>query len=174
MEKTICTQNVFRGRLLGVDVLEVEVAPGQIATREIVRHPGAVAVVAELPGGQFLFVRQYRKPVEQEVLEIVAGCLHKGETPEACAVREIREETGYEVRELTKLGVLFTTPGYSDEKLHIFHAVLHVERKSQRLDSDEKIEVMCFSESEVESMIGEGIIRDAKTLAGWLLFSCRR
>lgn len=173
MEKTIHANSIFNGRLLGLDVVEVEMESGQVATREIVRHPGAVAVVAELPERQFIFVRQYRKPVEQDVLEIVAGCLHAGETPEACAIREVCEETGYGVRKLEKLGVLFTTPGYSDEKLHIFHAILDIEKKYQKLDSDEKVEVMCFSKSEVESMIEAGIIHDAKTLAGWLLFSLK-
>lgn len=173
MEKTIRTNSVFKGKLLGLDVVEVEMESGQIATREIVRHQGAVAVVAELPERQFVFVRQYRKPVEQDVLEIVAGCLHAGETPEACAIREVREETGYAVKKLEKLGVLFTTPGYSDEKLYVFYAMLDIEKKCQKLDSDEKVEVMCFSESEVESMIEAGVINDAKTVAGWLLFSLK-
>ena len=90
MERTISARRAFEGRLLTVDVLEVEMGSGARAGREIVRHPGAAVVVAEVPDGGLLLVRQYRKAVEMDLLEFCAGTLESGEKPELCAAREVR------------------------------------------------------------------------------------
>lgn len=169
-EKTLTTKTVFDGRLLKLDVLEVELESGVRTGREIVRHPGAIAVLPRLPDGRFVFVRQFRKPVEKEVLEIVAGTLDRDEQPDDCAGRELKEETGYSVEKLVKLGVVYPSPGYTDEKIHIYYASLLPGRKERRLDDDEELDVVCLEPERIEKMISSGELDDCKTLAAWLLF----
>jgi len=172
-EDTLQTDRVFEGRLFDLDVLEVELETGQRARREIVRHPGAAVVLAQHDDGRFVFVRQFRKPIEDKLLEVVAGTLAAGEAPDACARRELIEETGYAARELTALGMLYPAPGYTDECLHVYFARLEPEQQERRLDDDERIEVVRVTEPEIEAMIVAGDIRDAKTLAAWLLYKAK-
>jgi hypothetical protein len=124
MERTVRTRRVFRGRLLGLDVVEVDLGGGRRSTREIVRHPGAVVVLPRLSDGRFVFVRQYRKAVKRTMLEAPAGTRERGETARACALREVREETGFAARRLTKMGLVIPAPGYTDEILHAYCADL--------------------------------------------------
>jgi ADP-ribose pyrophosphatase len=173
IEKTLSTQRAFTGRLLSLDVLEVELETGVRAHREIVHHRGAVAVLARGHDGRFLFVRQYRKPVESDLIEIVAGCLEPGESPEQNARRELREETGYAARTLTPLGVIYPSPGYTDELIHLFYADLEPTPAAPQPDHDERIALAWFDAAEFERGIAAGAWRDAKTLAAWALFKQR-
>ena len=168
-ERTIGITSVFHGRLLDVEVLDVEMASGTCTTREIVRHKGAVAILARLDDGRFVLVRQYRKPVESVVLEIVAGLLEEGEAPDACAVREVKEETGYDVKSMTKLGEIWPSPGYTSELLHLFYAELSGDGEPVSLDDDEMLEPAVMEERTIEKMIRDGKIRDGKTLAAWCM-----
>ena len=168
-EKTLSTQRAFAGRLISLDVLEVELEPGVRARREVVRHPGAVAVLARDAEGRFVFVRQYRKPIERELLEIIAGCLEHGETPAQCAVREVKEETGYAVRSLVPLGILHPTPGYSDEIIHLFRAELAPGPGTPQFDRDERIVLDRLTPEAFEQQARSGAITDGKTLAAWTL-----
>ena len=168
-EKTISSQRAFDGRLLKLDVLEVELDNGRHARREIVRHPGAVAIWAHAPDGRFVFVRQFRKAIEQELLEIVAGTLEAGETPEACARREIREETGYAVKTLTPLGFIFTAPGFCTEQIFIFYAELAGGGAADP-DPDEHLDVVLLDEAAWKAMMSRGAVQDAKTCAAWGMF----
>jgi ADP-ribose pyrophosphatase len=170
IEKTLTTKTVFQGRLLKVQVLDVQVDRAVRSRREIVIHPGAVAVVAQLPDKRFVFVRQYRKAVESSLLEIVAGCLEPRENPDKCARREIKEETGYDVGSLKKLCVVALAPGYSSEKLHVYFARLKASRGVAMPDEDERVDVVCMTASAFEKMVRNGKIGDSKTLAGWLLY----
>ena len=172
-EKTLRSETVFTGRLLEVDVLEVELDSGARSIREIVRHPGAAAVLAELPDGRFVLVRQFRKPCEAGVVEIVAGVLEPGEEPGECAARELEEETGHKAEELTKLGMVRPSPGYTDEVVHLYHARVDAVPGSSRPESDERIEVLHVDRSAAERMMAAGQISDAKTLAAWLLYSVK-
>jgi len=172
-EKTISINPVFTGRLFSVEVLQVELEPGRRASREIIRHPGAVAAVARIPDGRFVFVRQFRKPVERDVLEIIAGRKEPGERPEDCAAREIKEETGHDVVSLHPLGPLYPSAGYDDELIHLFYAELSESAAAQNGDPDERITVEYLTLEEFESMITGGLIDDAKTLSAWLLFTRR-
>ena len=172
-EKTISITPVFTGRMISVEVLQVELEPGQRASREIIRHPGAIAAVARVPDGRFVFVRQFRKPIEREVLEVIAGRKNPGEKPEDCAAREIREETGHEVVALHPLGPLYPSPGYVDELIHLFFAELADSPAAQDGDPDERITVEYLTREEFEGMLDGGLIDDAKTLAAWLLFTRR-
>ena len=173
IEKTLSTKTVFKGRILRVDVVGVETADGVKSEREIVRHPGAAVILAQLPDGRFVFVRQYRKAVELELLEVVAGTLESGEDPDACAARELHEETGYKAATLTKLGVAYPAPGYTAEKLHIYFAKLQPEQGGGTPDVDEHLDVVYLTAAEIERLISEGEMTDGKTLAAWLLY-CRR
>ena len=171
-EKTVSSQHVFEGRLLKLDVLDVELDNGRRARREVVRHPGAVAVWARAPDGRFVFVRQFRKAIEQELLEVVAGTLEAGETPEACARREIREETGYTVKSLSPLGCIFTAPGFCTERIFLFYAEL-AKNGPAKPDPDEHLDVVLLDETEWKDMMSRGSIQDAKTWAAWGMFETR-
>ena len=173
IEKTLATQRAFTGGFLTLDVLEVELEPGVRSRREIVHHAGAVAVLARDPEGCFVLVRQYRKPIERELTEIIAGCLEPDETPEQCAAREVLEETGYAVRTLTSMGILHTTPGYSDEIIHMFRAELSASPAAQQTDRDERIVVERLTAEAFEQRIRDGLITDGKTLAAWALHKSR-
>lgn len=164
-EKTLATRRAHDGRLLKLDVLTVQVEPGRPASREVVRHPGAVAVLARCPDGRLALVEQYRKPVEESLLEVVAGCLHPGEDPTACARRELLEETGFAARSIRPLGLIYPTPGYCDERLHLFFAELDGRSRRQRLDDDERVRVRLVTVAELDRLIARDAIRDAKTLA---------
>lgn len=168
-EKTLSSQQAFDGRLLKLDVLEVELDNGRRARREVVRHPGAVAIWARAPDGRFVFVRQFRKAVEQELLEIVAGTLEIGETPEACARREIREETGYTVKTLTPLGSIFTAPGFCTERIFIFYAELTGGGAADP-DPDERLDVVLLDEAAWKAMMSRCAVQDAKTWAAWGMY----
>lgn len=169
-EKTLSITPVYNGRMISVETLQVELEPGIRAYREIVRHPGAIAAVARVPDGRFVFVRQYRKPVEREVLEVIAGRKEPQERAEDCAAREIKEETGHEVISLHSLGSLYPSPGYVDEIIHLYYAELSESAQNPDRDHDERITVEYLTQEEFEAMIDGGLIDDGKTLAAWLLY----
>lgn len=171
-EKTVSSQRVFDGRLLKLDVLKVKLDNGRRARREIVRHPGAVAIWARAPDGRFVFVRQFRKAIEQELLEVVAGTLEIGETPEACARREIREETGYAVKTLMPLGFIFTAPGFCTERITIFYSELTGGGATDP-DPDECLDVVLLDEATWKAMMSRGTVQDAKTWAAWGMFKTK-
>jgi ADP-ribose pyrophosphatase len=172
-EKTRNVRRVFAGRLLNIDVVDVELAHGRTSVREIVRHPGGVTILPQLPDGRFVFVRQFRKAMEAVLLEAVAGTLHPGEDPAVCAERELQEETGYRAATLEKLGVISPAPGYTEERLHLYYARLYPEEGALSPDEDEKIEVVRLAPEEAEAMMLRGEIWDAKTLASWFLWKAR-
>jgi ADP-ribose pyrophosphatase len=150
---------------------------GETITRSIMRSPGVCVIVPVLPDDRILLVRQYRFPVGGELWELPAGTLEgreeggrvvPTETPEACAARELIEETGYEAAELARIAAWYAMPGGHDLRVHLF-AARGLVRRAQRLDEGEIIvEVRAFSAPELATMIAGGEIRDAKTLAGLL------
>lgn len=167
-EKYLNSKKVFDGKLLKVYSDEVELPNGKSASREIIRHPGAVAVVPMLDDGRVVMVRQYRYPIGDTLLEIPAGKLDAGEKPEECAVRELAEETGYVARVLKKLTAIVTTPGFTDEVIHIYLAK-ELEMTEQHTDEDEFINIEIYSKEKLRVMIDNGTLSDAKTLVGLLL-----
>jgi len=173
-EKMLSITPIFTGRLISVETQQVELEPGVRAYREIIRHPGAIAAIARIPDGRFVFVRQFRKPIDRELLEIIAGRKEPDESPEACATREIKEETGFDVVALHSLGTLYPSPGYIDELIHLFFAELSSAAAPQNGDHDERITVEYLTAEEFESLLTGGMIEDAKTLAAWLLFTRRQ
>ena len=173
-EKTINSKRKFNGRLIKVDLLNVRLDNGREARREIVRHPGAVAVLCRRPDGRFVFVRQFRKPVESELLEVVAGTREPDEEPAVCARREVQEETGYKVVSIRRLGSIYTAPGFCDERIEIFFAEIRPSGIQGCPDHDEQIEMICLDKKQIETMLVSGKIKDAKTLAAWTMFKNRR
>lgn len=161
-------QRVFQGNILSLDLEDVEFPDGEVRRREVVRHVGAVGVVPITDDGEVLLLRQYRQPVGGFILEIPAGIPEEGESPEECARRELREETGAETTFLRKLGEFYTTPGYSDELFHLFFARVKVEGRLE-LDADEFLEVVPLPVAEAEALLDQNQIEDAKTMIGLLM-----
>lgn len=170
MEKTISSDRVFDGRVIKLRLDHVELPDKKVTTREIIEHPGATAVVAIDDQGRIPFVRQYRKPVEKYLLEIPAGKLEAGEAPELCASRELEEETGYTAGQISKIMTFYTTPGFSDEIMHLYLAT-DLKKGEQNLDFDEHIELFWHTLPEAMQMIYDGSIEDAKTIIGLMALS---
>ena len=173
-EKTLTTKTVFQGRVMRVDLLEIELPGGRRSTREIVCHPGAVVLLAERPAGRFVLVRQYRTAMRETLLEMVAGTLEPGESPELAARRELEEESGYVVESLRPLGVIVPCPGYSAERLHLFHARVGLQPGATRPDFDEQVTAVVMTRDEIEAAIASGELKDAKSIAIWHIGSNRR
>ena len=170
----ISSRRVYSGKIISLDVDEVRFPDGSTGELEMIRHPGASAVVPFLsdPGNadaQVLMIRQYRYAAEGYLYEIPAGRLNPGENPEACAARELKEETGCSAEKFEHLFSMYTTPGFTDEKIHIFMATgLTAGQMSHEADEFLDLEPMLLSRA--LEMIQAGEIQDAKTSLG-LLFA---
>jgi ADP-ribose pyrophosphatase len=158
----------YDGRLIHVRVDGVTLPNGKVATREIVEHPGAVAIVPLLDDNTVLLVRQYRPAAGQVLWEIPAGTLEPGEDPRDCALREIEEETGHCAGSMTKIYEAFVAPGYCMELMHGFVAT-QLTAGTTHTDADEFIRVEAVALDEALRMIDRMEIRDAKTICGLLL-----
>jgi ADP-ribose pyrophosphatase len=159
---------VYTGRVLNLDVDRVRFPDGSTGELEMIRHSGASAVLpfASDPAGedpQLILIRQYRYAAERTIYEIPAGRLDPGETPLECATRELLEETGCTAERVEPLTTIYTTPGFTDERIHLFMAT-GLTRGESKLESDEFIEVVTLPLSEVLQMIERGEIVDGKTL----------
>ncbi|HYF93468.1 MAG TPA: NUDIX hydrolase [Symbiobacteriaceae bacterium] len=165
----IKSEEIYRGHSITVRKDTLRMADGKELKRDVVAHPGAVVVVA-VENGDLLFVRQYRYAAGEPLLELVAGTREPGEEPDVTAAREIQEEAGYKAGKLTKIGEFFSAPGFCSELLHLY---LAEDLTPSRLpgDEDEEIEVERYSLAESLRMALAGEIRDAKTLAGVLLYA---
>jgi ADP-ribose pyrophosphatase len=157
----------YSGRVISLDLDRVRFPDGSIGELEMIRHPGASAIVPVLsePGGsdpQLLLIRQYRYAAERYVYEIPAGRLEAGEAPEVCARRELREETGCTASTMEHVFTMFTTPGFTDEKIHVFLAS-GLTRGAHAREGDEFIELVTLSLTKVLEMIERNEIEDAKT-----------
>ncbi len=167
-EDTIKTHVAFSGKLLRLEQLDVTLPDGRTAYREIVRHPGAIGVIARLPGERFVLVRQYRKAVEAYSLEIVAGLLDSGESPASAAHRELVEETGFRAATMHHLGIIYASPGYVDERIDVYLAELEdAPALAPQLDHGEHVETVIMDRVALARSITTGDIRDSKTLAAW-------
>jgi ADP-ribose pyrophosphatase len=166
--RVLAHRRAYEGRVVSLDVDEVEEPGGVRATREVVRHRGSVAALAVDHDGRLVLVRQYRYPADAPVWELPAGRLDPGESPEAAAGRELEEEVGLRARSLERLCVFFTTPGFCDEVLHLFRAT-GLTRVPPRPEADERIEAAWFGMPEARAMMDRGLVRDGKTLIALLL-----
>ena len=155
-------RRVQRGFMLEMVSEEVELPNGRRAALDMIRHPGASAVVPFLSKEEILLIRQYRHAAGGEIYEVPAGKLDPGEAPEDCARRELEEETGYHAGRLHALGEILTTPGFTDERIHLF-AAEDLAPGQQRLEDDELIELVPLPLSEALDMVWSGAIPDAKS-----------
>lgn len=168
MEKTLESKTVYKGRIISLRLDSVVLENGNTALREVVEHPGAVGIVALKDNGDIVMVKQYRKAADQVLLELPAGKLEPGEDPADCAARELTEETGYIAGDLRYLVSFYTSPGFSNEVMHMFLATGLREGENDP-DDDEMVETVEISPDRAMDMILEGEIKDGKTIAGILL-----
>ena len=168
--ETLSSRRGFDGKVVHVRVDEVRLPTGRITTREVVEHPGAVAIVGVTREGDVLLLRQSHHPIGTTLLGIPAGTLEPGESPEACARRELEEETGYRAGQLTRLASFYTSPGYSNERMTIFRADDCVPT-DREIDPDELIRLVPAPLAEIPRLVAPGPdqVQEAKTLIGLLL-----
>jgi ADP-ribose pyrophosphatase len=164
-EKTIKSEEIFSGKIISLHLQDVELPNGKHSKREIIKHPGAVAVIAVTDENKVVMVEQYRKALERTIVEIPAGKLEKGEEPEICARRELEEETGYECSSLELLTSFYTSPGFADEIVHVYVAKGVTKKEDAAgLDEDEFVNLEELTLEEALKYVTEQKIFDAKTI----------
>ncbi|MFB1050434.1 NUDIX domain-containing protein [Paraliobacillus sp. JSM ZJ581] len=163
-EKTIATTQIFNGKIVQLQVDDVTLPDGNTSKREIIKHPGAVAIIAMTDNDELLMVEQYRKPLNKSIIEIPAGKLEPGEEPAVTAIRELEEETGYTTEKIDYVTSFYTTPGFSNELLYLYFTkeLILLDEKKQ-LDEDEFVVVHTISLSEAERLLQTQAIHDVKT-----------
>lgn len=168
-ERTLDTRQIFDGRAIRLRVDTVEKPDGSKTSREIVEHDECIAVVPINDKREVILVRQFRKPVERELLEIPAGGIEPGETPDQAVYRELQEEIGLLPRKVEHIGGFFAAPGYTTEYLYLYVATDFVQSRLHAEDTDE-IEVVRVPLNDIPSLISSGKICDAKSIVGLLRF----
>lgn len=175
LRNIIETKYYYKGHIGNLRVDMVRFPSGSVKPREILEHRPCVAVLPVTETGRIVLIKQYRHAVDEEIFEIPAGIMEEGEEPRASACRELREETGFKPGKLEEIAEIYTSPGFCDEKIHIYIATeLSVSPLQQ--DDDEFIKTFDFSVEELEKMIAEGKIADGKTLLAyyWYRAVCAR
>ena len=166
-EKTISSDRIYTGKVISLKVDTVEVENQGYQKREIVEHCGAVGIVAINDNNEVVLIKQFRKAIEKVIWEIPAGKLEVGENPKECAIRELKEETGYEAENLKLIHKFFTTAGFSNQKIYIYLAT-GLTAGERSLD-DQSLEVYKIDLEDAYNMVIKNEIEDAKTLIGILL-----
>ncbi len=167
METTLTTKTLFTGKVLTLTLDTVALDNGSEASREVIRHKGACCVIPITEQGEVICVRQYRYPYAEELIEIPAGKLDPNESPETCARRELKEETGATAQKLTYLGCYYGSPAILDERIHMYLAE-DLTFGEQHLDEDEFLSVERYPIETLVNLILEGRIPDGKTQAAVL------
>ena len=167
-EKTISSDRVYTGKVISLKVDTVEIERKGYQKREIVEHPGAVGIVALTEDNKVVLVKQFRKPIEKVLWEIPAGKLEKGENPKDCAIRELKEETGYTADNFKLIHKFYTSAGFSNQRMYIYLAT-GLTPGECKFDEDENIDIYHVDLEEVYNMISKNEIEDAKTSIGILL-----
>lgn len=169
--KVTKSDTVFRGKVFDVKIDEIEYnGTGSKAIRQVAVHPGGAVVVPVLNNGKINLISQYRYPHNQVMLELPAGKLEPNEDPQICAIRELTEETGYSSNKVSKLGKIFTTPGFCNEILHIYLAENLIPGQHAREEGEEDMEIFELSIDEIDEKIRTGEIVDAKTICGIAMY----
>jgi ADP-ribose pyrophosphatase len=162
------SQKIYTGAVFEITRDRLLEENGHEVIRDVVQHPGGAGGVPVFADGRIALVRQYRHPARQALLEIPAGKIDAGETPETCAAREIEEELGVRVGRIEKLAEFYSTPGFCAEKLHVYLAT-ELSPSAQKLDHDEVVEIVSLSLDEACQLVARGEIVDAKTIIALLL-----
>jgi ADP-ribose pyrophosphatase len=164
----LSTERLYTGRIVNLDLDTVRFPDGSTGRLEMLRHPGAAAVVPlvdplDHPDPRVMLIRQFRHAADDFIWEVPAGRLDPGETPEQCAARELEEEIGMRAGQLARLTTIYTTPGFTDERIHLFVAT-ELEAGRQEREADEFMEIETLAWSKVLDMVRTGQIVDAKTM----------
>lgn len=160
----MAARQIYKGRIVDLRIEEVTLPNGRSVALEVIHHPGASAIVAVDAHGDVALIRQFRHAAGGYIWEVPAGTLGPGEAPAACAQRELREETGLDAAEWTALGSILTTPGFCDERIHLFLA-RQLSDANQQLDDDEVLTVERLPFARALAMVRSGEIDDAKSIA---------
>ena len=166
-ENKISSKIIYQGCLLDVRRDEVRLPNGTTSIREWIKHPGAVCIIPRLPDNKIALIRQYRYPLQQEMIELPAGKLDKNEIPENCAMRELEEEIGYRAEKLTFLTNIHPAIGFADEVMGLYLAENLVKTASNQ-DEDEFLELIPTPLEKAVKMVWDGVITDVKTIIGIL------
>ncbi|GAK06580.1 NUDIX domain-containing protein [Geomicrobium sp. JCM 19038] len=172
-EKTVKKETVFEGKVITLELHDVTLPDKSSGKREVIKHPGAVAVLAVTPEGTIPLIRQYRKASEQTLLEIPAGKKEAGEEPLETAKRELKEETGFSAEHFVDIGGFYTSPGFADEYIHIYLAE-NVSTGEANTDEDEFLEIEMWSKEEAIQFALKGKFNDAKTAYSLLQLFARQ
>lgn len=172
-EKLLSTKRIYSGKVLKLDLDTVALPNGRTIELEILRHPGASAVVPLKEDGKVVLIRQLRHAASGFIYEIPAGKLDPHEDPKDCAARELEEEVGYRAGSLELLTSILTAPGFTDEVIHIYQGT-KLETGKQQLDQDEILEIVEWTLEEAIAKIQDGTIRDAKTIIGLQMVNGRK
>lgn len=164
-EKTISSEIIYEGKIFNLDRLKILLPNGEISERDVIRHNGGVGILAINDDGKILLVEQFRKAIDQVLLEIPAGKIDKGENPEDCALRELEEETGYKAKKIEFLNKIVMAPGFADEFIYLYYAS-GLYKGVKGGDDDEFINLHEFTLDEVNQMIFDGKILDSKSICG--------
>ena len=167
--QVLSSKTVYAGKVFLIRRDEVIEPSGLRTTREMIAHPGSAVVLPVLPDGRILLIQQYRYATRQYLWELVAGRIDEGETPREAAERELREETGYRAKRFKTFLEFFPTPGFLEEKMYLLLAEGLTPGKAEPED-DEKIIARPYTRKQVEQMIRNGKLQDAKTIAGVLYY----
>ena len=159
---------VHQGRVFTLHRDRITLPNGVATTLDVIRHPGAAAIVPLTDKGHVLLIHQYRYAIDDHIWEIPAGTMEPGESPLACAQRELAEEIGISAQSWHKLGAIAPLPAYSDETIHLFRGQ-DLQPAEQHLDPDEILDIQEFRFEETLEMIRTGLIRDAKTISGLMM-----
>lgn len=164
-EKTMKCERVYEGKILNLKIETVELPDKKYSKREIVEHPNGVGIIPIIDDKNMIMVKQYRKAVEKIMLEIPAGILEVNEEPRDAALRELKEETGFDADEIKYMMEFYTSPGYCDEKIYLFLAE-DLKEGEAIPDSEESVEHEVYAIDELVKMVNRGEIVDSKTIIG--------
>lgn len=162
-EKILNKETIYVGKILNIQKQTVKLKSGKKTFREIVKHPGSVAIIPFIDNETVILIEQYRSAIEKTILEIPAGTIEFNEKPKDCAKRELLEETGYVSKNFKKILVGYTSPGYSDEKMH-FYLATDLTYKGKNPEEDESIRIKKIKLNDIIQMIKIGEIKDLKTI----------
>ncbi len=162
-------EKIFKGKLISVYRRLVRHNDGTVWERETASYDGSASAIVAIDGNEIVLIRQFRPSVEETLIEIPAGRIDAGETPEKAAARELEEETGLKPLNLKKIAEFYPTPGFVDEKMHLFYAD-KFEKGSVHLDEGEVLRIFRLPLNEVDEYLRSGKIKDAKTYIGILLW----
>lgn len=162
-EKIIKSKYLYQGRIVNLRIDQVELANNKQAEREVIEHSGGVCALAKTADNKIFFVRQYRIPYQENLLELPAGKIDEEESPEDAILRELKEEVGVVPKSIQKIGIMYPSPGYTNEVIHLYYTddFLMV---SNDLDEDEFLEVVLIDADKVDQLIDQEKIVDAKSL----------